>query len=480
MKLKQLLTQCEVRTLNISTELEITRRKLNDLEKNHEQLLPRLERLGNLLQEKDLTIQELQSSNTSLLTENKNISGQLHEAKMSFCEPSDGEFSPVRNRRSRNPRHHPTPVAHKPLHASHEQPTSSTATIDKRYRSSPAQLPLELSSDIHTQPGVPENGEQTTSSRSQRNIDVFIIGTSNVRRIDAQRLYPSLKFHVETLRKRTIHGATDYVKNCKLRPRTLILHVSGNSLVNYDVSQCVAQMSNILQLCGTKFPHTKILVSGSFPRKLGSAAVNERYRHKVNIFNDSIQRLVGEDAFISHPQLQNLDHDSAWCDDEVHLSNVGVKILVTNLKRRLNPLLIQGSSRSHRLYTPRNKPRAWNNPRPQPQYRTPPQPIQRIHTAYERPHPTPYLTTQPIDILPRYNMQHHPSYQPPKQPVYRTPYHPPPYPNPSPRYRHDHEFSRWSVRYCQFACQPAQDLSQTSVNMTSICCATDVCYTTSE
>ena len=404
--LKSLLRCKEDCIDKLTAEAEILTRKNNDLMDTHGILLPQLEKGSALIHEKDLLIDKQQTVIVALQAEVKDLSNQVNEAMINFCSPSNGDFHVVERRNKHSGAARPGGSRYSLLADLNETTTNCTPLkpqTPKKYSSR-----TETNSTTQSTHGNKPEAESfvvsiNTPARPEpyspvrrKEVDLLIIGTSNVRPIDAKRIYPSLCCQVETLANKTILGAIKYVDECRLHPKVVVLHVAGNSLVHHEVERCIKQMDELITLCGKKFSGAKIIVSGSFPRALDSRAQSDAYRHKMSIFNDTVKGIVGDDSFISHPQLHDLEHPTAWRDN-IHLSTVGIKIFVANLKRHINPLLGLGvyQPRARRFSTQnQQKPSYRNNswhtsrgtfPHPRTPARYEPRIWKDIHSTHSRP-----------------------------------------------------------------------------------------------
>ena len=173
--------------------------------------------------------------------------------------------------------------------------------------------------------------DNQTSEKSEKVLPkVLLIGTSNTSKVDPNRLSAKFKTHKIT--------AYDFVqtKECIEEASSnsfdiICLHSLTNEVKEKSADKCVEEFDEIVKLCNQKWPNAKVLVSLGTPRKdsfntrigLVNALIMDKYHNVSNIRLCDHSNL----SFRGAPQLKFLNKD-----DDVHLSDVGVKLFADNLK----------------------------------------------------------------------------------------------------------------------------------------------------
>lgn len=157
--------------------------------------------------------------------------------------------------------------------------------------------------------------------------------------------------------KKTIEGASEYIKTCNYYPKCLVLHVTGNSLVTKLAEECAVGLHDLVLLAQYRFPGTKVVISEPFLRKLRTVRETENYKNSVDRLNKIVSDLVPDEYLIHHPNLQNFSDSTYFEYDGVHLNdNEGVKEFVRDIKSTTNPLLGLTNYQDYNSYSQIHKP----------------------------------------------------------------------------------------------------------------------------
>lgn len=184
------------------------------------------------------------------------------------------------------------------------------------------------------------NQREINEVRSQFDVDLLIVGNSNVRDINPHLIYRHKKCQVVTLGKneKTVSGAYKHLRNCTLQPRCIVLHVAGNSLVDLSPEECVVQMYDLLEMCKKRFPMSAVVVSEVFGRFLGSSRQSDAYSYKLHRFNRLIRELLPARYIIAHSSIDS-DMRRYLQSDGLHLNSAGVRQFVQDMKLMVNRCL---------------------------------------------------------------------------------------------------------------------------------------------
>lgn len=174
-------------------------------------------------------------------------------------------------------------------------------------------------------------------------VDVLIIGNSHTKNLIPSKIYKyrSCKVHTLPRLSRNIDGAHEYLKSCNFLPKIIVLHVADNDLVNdnsVDGRYTYSRLTNLIKQYRKKFIDAEIIISSVLPRALGSTQMNKSILQKVNAFNRDMEIYMGEINMIHHPELCSVSA-SCFVQDRIHMSPLGLKYFVRNMKHVTNRFL---------------------------------------------------------------------------------------------------------------------------------------------
>ena len=189
--------------------------------------------------------------------------------------------------------------------------------------------------------GRPQSNDVRTTEPSQSDAtkadpDLLIIGNSNVKNINAERIYHSRKTKVVELMngQKNIDGAIAFSELCRLRPKVVIYQVAGNSLANNTAEACLAKLKNLVNTASNQFTDAKIYIAEPLPRKYSSPQQTAAYAQKVCTVKENLSSIC------IPPNVHPLKHDDKlqavssqfFTHDNIHLNQRGVGRLVLNYK----------------------------------------------------------------------------------------------------------------------------------------------------
>lgn len=172
-------------------------------------------------------------------------------------------------------------------------------------------------------------------------LDLLILGDSNVQKIAGEKMYRYKQVEVVSLpeQKKNIKGAIEFMKSYTKSPRVIILHIAGNTLYHSSAEETVFEMHNLIEQCMEKYPEAKVVQSEAIGRWCGSSRFTDIYCHKVNNFNRIMRDIMQDDSLlITHPSL-NDPWSNMFIDDGIHLSRGGLLEFIRDMKFISNPHL---------------------------------------------------------------------------------------------------------------------------------------------
>ena len=160
---------------------------------------------------------------------------------------------------------------------------------------------------------------------------ILLIGTSNIKGIDEERL--SAKFVTHKCTAYTFEQTFEKLDSVRfIHYDAVVLHCLTNELAKESPDTCVSKLDEIVTKCGDNWPNIKIILSLATPRldnlnvkvELTNALVKNKFHKVGNVF-------VCDNSNLSHrgtPQRKFIDHQR----DNYHLNNSGVAQLSANMK----------------------------------------------------------------------------------------------------------------------------------------------------
>ena len=179
---------------------------------------------------------------------------------------------------------------------------------------------------------------------------VLLIGTSNIKYIDANRL-SSTEVEVQKTTKYTLKEGQEYINQMKENPDAVVLHLFENDMEKETPEDCAAKVHNICTDIKQKARNTKIVVSMGLPRR------EEGINRKVMKLNVLLQEKLADMESVSLCDNGNLFYRGQPSKgilnaDGKHLSRLGTQKLSANLKSSIHKAL--GQSNGNGRYRPSN------------------------------------------------------------------------------------------------------------------------------
>lgn len=228
--------------------------------------------------------------------------------------------------------------------------TSSTSTETKsNQRSSPSQKATKETIDSPIGRSRHNNYMTEKVDRSYRDnspeIDALVLVTSNASELHAYELFRGQRTQIVTLADgyNNIVGAMKFLQLTDLKPKVILLHIAGNTLINLGEKTAIKQMNELVAAIRNKtsFANTRIVISEVFATEIGSKAVDAEFMRQINSFNHEVRKHMKDDSLIvKHPQLMSIRHPYfTGKSPNIHLTNIGTRCLAANMKRTMYPLL---------------------------------------------------------------------------------------------------------------------------------------------
>ena len=169
--------------------------------------------------------------------------------------------------------------------------------------------------------------------------NVLLLGTSNIKNINEAKLSDAVA--MQKVVKYTIEDTMTYIKSHEVAPDVVILHSLTNDLKSHNPQTCVAKLEELVSCIRDKWPNCKIIISLTTPRKDDIV-----YHTNGQIINALLkQKIIGDPArcisYCEHSNMLSYGNpvDNLLTEDKFHLSERGVSMLASNLKREIHSVL---------------------------------------------------------------------------------------------------------------------------------------------
>ena len=183
----------------------------------------------------------------------------------------------------------------------------------------------------------------STNSRDSRREDVtrrslvLFVGTSNTRSIDPEMFMS--KVDLQVTHKYTIEEALSYLPNIDKRPDDIVYHILTNDLKSKGSSNCIEGLSDLIVETEKTFPETKIVLSTATHRNdsditnLKASSINSMI--KENHHDKPSLMICVKDNMTQNSKI----HCNLIKDDDLHLSDDGVRVLASNIRKCVEKVL---------------------------------------------------------------------------------------------------------------------------------------------
>ncbi|CAH1244346.1 Hypp7272 [Branchiostoma lanceolatum] len=257
--------------------------------------------------------------------------------------------------------------------------------------------------------GVTSDSPRTTIHTNLQNkeapLDLLILGDSNTRAIQPDILYPDK--HVRKELTFNLPQASAFIEGTTIPdPKVIDFHVGTNDARDWKDSTAVSEgFRQLITSSHNKFPHTPLVLSSVLPRD------SRNLQAVGDSVNSLLQVIAEETSYVHLADNNNLSekgtiNKSLYNSDGYHLNRYGIRVLASNIKKAVNPLLDLGRYTSRRARsenptpadapkkgTPDDKPPAQRNSRPDSQQHGRIQEIHQHSIAILHPSTAPRPTT---------------------------------------------------------------------------------------
>ncbi|CAG2186411.1 unnamed protein product [Mytilus edulis] len=166
--------------------------------------------------------------------------------------------------------------------------------------------------------------------------DVWIIGSSIIKDLDAKRMYQYKRVKVTTLHDKTVYGATKFIASGKVKAKNIVFQIGSNDIEERQADQVIMEIENLIQQTKECVPEATITFGECLPRIYRDKVHTKEFNERGHILNLELSELCKETNchFIKYDYISP-DHFR----DGIHLKGYGIAILVSCMKRVINPLI---------------------------------------------------------------------------------------------------------------------------------------------
>lgn len=156
------------------------------------------------------------------------------------------------------------------------------------------------------------------------------MGTTNIKNIEPLRL--SSHFNTENHISYTVEEAKKVINESVSKPDAIAFHILTNELKANSSTECFTRLQELIQVTKVMNPTSKIVISLATNR-----SDEQKLNLKVNTVNSLINEFSLEEDCNFYCNLGNngLVRAKFVADDGYHLSDDGVKVLASNLRKSL-------------------------------------------------------------------------------------------------------------------------------------------------
>lgn len=192
------------------------------------------------------------------------------------------------------------------------------------------------------------NDWSTVEKTKPKTPKLLLIGSSNTANIDPAKL--SSKYETTKETAYTIKQAEDIIDKSTLEPDVIAFHVLGNDLKSASSTDVASRLEKLVFKTKEKKPSSKIVISLATNRK-----DDKKYNLKVNTINSIVKESAEDSTGFTVCDHSNLSHGSEIrpefiTGDGVHLSNDGVSLLASNIRKSVDKAL------NIRTFSPQRRP----------------------------------------------------------------------------------------------------------------------------
>ena len=192
-----------------------------------------------------------------------------------------------------------------------------------------------------------KNGDSSTQIRI--NADLLLIGTSIIKDIDTERMSHGMVIRKHVLQQKTIEGALKFNSHLDGNITTLLLQIGSNDLEHGSPLSVYEGIEKAIKLINTKFPGSKVLVSGLLSRWKINPREGMVFKNKTSEVNEKLSQLPG----LTFCAQDNFHRHMFY--DGTHLNPQGTTLLVSNYKYRIGKTRADGNSMQRENNSPLNQ-----------------------------------------------------------------------------------------------------------------------------
>ncbi|XP_035690321.1 proline-rich proteoglycan 2-like [Branchiostoma floridae] len=172
--------------------------------------------------------------------------------------------------------------------------------------------------------------------------DVLILGDSNTKPIKPDVMYPDKRVTKEITYN--ITQATDHIQQSTMpAPKVILFHIGTNDVRDKRDPTAVSEgFRKLIQTSRDKFPHTPLVFSAIPPRRDSKL---QEIGEQVNSFLNVVSEETSYVHVTDNSNLSNMGtiKEALYCQDGYHLNRFGTRVMVSNIKRVVNPIIGLGN-----------------------------------------------------------------------------------------------------------------------------------------
>lgn len=165
--------------------------------------------------------------------------------------------------------------------------------------------------------------------------DLWIVGTSIIRDLNAKQMYRNKRVKVYTLHDKTVTGAIEFIKSGKMNTKHVLFQLCSNDLESSTPVEVLEEFESLIKLTKECYPDITITVCEVMPRFYDNINALSKFEQSREIFNNLLKDFCVANDIVLIKFRMNAYHFY----DGIHFNERGVRIYVSVLKKVMDPIL---------------------------------------------------------------------------------------------------------------------------------------------
>ncbi|CAC5397995.1 unnamed protein product [Mytilus coruscus] len=123
-----------------------------------------------------------------------------------------------------------------------------------------------------THSATASNSSSTEQIKNEMKVitDVWIIGSSIIKDLDAKKMYQYKRVKVTNLHDKTVFGATKFIASGKVKAKNIVFQIRSNDIEERQTEQVIMEIENLIQQTKESVPEATITLGNAFQEYTGT------------------------------------------------------------------------------------------------------------------------------------------------------------------------------------------------------------------